>query len=134
MESFEKISDECNATVSFQAAFIPPDLRILQTLDLLIEINFKDHKCNSFYAGQMGLSKKYLNNLLKNYKDITLYKYIQKRLHAEAINLLVGTRMSIKMIAYELGYCDPGHFIRNFNKYELSSPKAFRKHNLALLK
>jgi len=34
--------------------------------------------------------------------------------------------MSIKWIAYELRYCDPGHFVRVFNNREEISSLRFR--------
>ncbi|WP_188134049.1 helix-turn-helix domain-containing protein [Chitinophaga sp. CF418] len=118
--------------VGFQSGFVHPDLKILRKLNHLVEIHFKENKAEAFYSEQLGISIKVLNKFLRTYKNTTLHKYIQNRVHAEAISLLIGTIVPIKLIAYELGYSDPAYFNRKFLKREQCTPRNFRGKNSLL--
>ena len=122
----EDIEMSPGIVVRFQTGFVHPDLAILEKLDSLIETHFKENKRELFYAQQLGISIKSINRVLRLYKQVTLNRYIKDRIHAEAISLLIGTYMSIKEIAYELGYSEPGYFNRIFVQKEFLTPKVFR--------
>ena len=51
---------------------------------------------------------------------------IKDRITLEAKRLLAHTSMSVKEIAYKLGYDDPSYFIRLFTNQVSQSPQSFR--------
>lgn len=52
--------------------------------------------------------------------------YRAELLMMEAVRLLSSTDLSVKEIAYQLGYCDPFHFSKRFKHYSGLSPSGFR--------
>jgi len=102
-------------------------LTYLNQFDILVKANFKKRRNSQFYADELCISLKRLNNLLGRHRKKTVTNLITERLHAEALQLLLNTDMQIKAIAYELDHCDPGHFSRNFKKISGRTPVEYRK-------
>lgn len=103
-------------------------MAFIQEVDTLVDLYYKQHKKNAFYADQLNMSIKSINKILKRKRGKTLSQLIGERLHSEAIYLILkDDTVSIKRIAYELDFCDPGYFIRFFKKIEGVTPVAFRK-------
>lgn len=70
-------------------------------------------------------SKLFRREMGENYSD-----YLQRQKVIKAKKELEGTTESITQIALNLGYQDPGYFIKVFKKYEGITPSAFRKYHL----
>ncbi|MBS1664582.1 MAG: helix-turn-helix transcriptional regulator [Bacteroidetes bacterium] len=89
--------------------------------------HYKELKKPSDYASLLKISTPYLNEAVKAYSGFTVTYWIQKMLLTEAKRLLYYTDLSIKEIAFGLGYDDHAYFSRLFTQLERLSPLAYRK-------
>ena len=91
-----------------------------------INSSYKNRITLSKLASICFLSENYFHNLFKRTFEITPSNYILQMRMNEAINLLSNTNMSVKKIAFEIGYYDAAYFTRTFSKYFEISPGRFR--------
>lgn len=103
-----------------------PDNR-MQALIESVEVNFKDERKSSFYANELSLSAKRLNELTKETFGKTISQLINDRLILEAKREISCSEKPIKEISYELGFTEPSYFTRFFGKQTGFSPEDFRK-------
>ena len=91
-----------------------------------IEENLKDVTLSSF-AAHFNLCEQYASRMIKE-KTGQLFSAIVKRLRMEtACQLLHNDRLTVKEIAYKVGYSSAEQFSRTFRDYYLMSPGAYRK-------
>ncbi len=95
-------------------------------LSSLIEDNFLNHKPISFYADALDITPKHLNNLCRQYLHTTVADMQNARLLLESKRLLHFTSLSVKEIAYQLGFDDVSYFVRFFKRWERVTPLHFR--------
>jgi len=69
----------------------------------------------------------YLNRLMVAYTGLSLHKYLTRTRIDRAIDLLSTTAMSVGEVGASVGYPDPSHFSKAFEKTTGYSPSAFRK-------
>lgn len=120
----ELVSRDVEHSVSDMTVFkTKPQLRAYH---LLVDQHFKQHKSVAFYAGQLHLTANYLNILCQKHFKVSALSIIQKRISLEAKRLLNRSELSIKEIAYDLGFNDPAHFSHFFKEQIGLSPKDFR--------
>ena len=81
-------------------------------------------------AQVLGLSPRYLSDLLKAETGKTAIEHIQIKLIDKAKNLLLVSDWSIAETAYHLGFDYPNYFSRLFKKQTGLSPKAYRQQHL----
>jgi AraC family transcriptional regulator, transcriptional activator of pobA len=105
------------------------ELSQLQALEDLIDRHYKAHQPVSFYADQLHLTAKQLNELCKRSLNKTSTHLIQQRLLLEAQRLLVHSDLTSSQIAAELGYMDIAYFFRFFKKHLGLTPEQFRNEN-----
>ena len=60
----------------------------------------------------------------------SIYSFYLKKKMRQAEQLLTGNDVSVKQVAYMLGYEKPSNFIRIFKKHYAFSPGSFRKMQL----
>lgn len=94
---------------------------------MLLEENYQLERNADFYAGQLGLSAKRLNQILKEKLDKTGMQLIHDRIILEAKRKIIHSEYTLKEIAYELGFTDRPYFSRFFKKQTGSSPEDFQK-------
>lgn len=94
----------------------------------LIDQHFKEEKQVSYYASRLNISANYLNVLCKKSLHVSATQLIQQRILLEAKRLLQVTDLSIKEIAYELGFVDHAYFSNFFKNLTNLTPSAFREH------
>lgn len=115
------------AELVFTAAKVYQSLPRLAKFTSLIDQHYKTQKQVSFYASELSISANYLNILCKKNLDVSATQLIQQRVLLEAKRLLQATDMSIKEIAFELGFVDHAYF-SNFFKSQINlTPTAFRE-------
>lgn len=113
---------------SSKQQLISPDLnekRIYQFI-LLLENHYTTEKKVGFYAENLSLSAKRLNQILKQKLGKTINQILQERLLIEAKHLLFIGKDSIKEISFRLGFHDASYFSRFFKKSTTLSPEEFR--------
>lgn len=93
----------------------------------LIDSFYKEHKTVAFYASQLNISANYLNILCKKNLNCSAIQLIQERTILQAKRLLQSTNLSIKEIAYELGFVDHAYFSNFFKNHTQTTPTQFRE-------
>ncbi len=94
--------------------------------NLVEEHCFKSKKVQ-FYAQELGVSTKTLNNIVNSIVNKSTKVFIDEIAILQIKRLLISTDHSIKEIAYEVGFDDPTNFFKYFKKFTGSSPEAFRR-------
>lgn len=93
----------------------------------LVEIHFREKHAVADYADLMNLAPKTLSHKFKKLNLENPNEIIKNRIILETKRLLYYTDLSIKEIAYQLGYEDPGYFNRMFAQKLGNTPANFRK-------
>jgi AraC-like DNA-binding protein len=112
-----------------EAGFKGKEQVLLQKLERLIDLHYKEHKPVAFYAEQLHVTTKHLNDICKSSLNRTTKELIQYRILLEAQRLLVHAELTSSQIAAELGYFDNTYFFRFFKKHIGCTPEQFRAAN-----
>ncbi|MDO5608030.1 MAG: helix-turn-helix transcriptional regulator [Capnocytophaga sp.] len=91
-----------------------------------LEKNFKSVKKVSYYAGEISVTEKKLNRAVTAILGKTAKQLIEERVMLEAKRLSVHTALSVKEIAYNLGFEEPTNFIKYFKKHSGLTPTEFK--------
>lgn len=78
-------------------------------------------------AQSVNLSENYFTSLFREEMHLTPWEYLTRLRISIACRLLRETSLSIKAIALQVGFSDPGYFTRVFNKLIGDSPQNYRK-------
>ncbi|PTT37130.1 AraC family transcriptional regulator [Chryseobacterium sp. HMWF028] len=101
-------------------------LQLCRAFRILVRKDFKTLKSPSEYAKILNITRGYLTETVREVTGKPAKHWIHQEILIEAKRLLVFTNMSIKEVAYELGYSDHTYFSRLFSKLEDQSPSEFR--------
>jgi AraC-like DNA-binding protein len=108
------------------------DLTYVMLFKTLLDTGYKTKKQVNFYAKEMIISEKRLNQATSKILGKTPKEIIDDRIILEAKRILSHTNQSIKEICYFLGFEEPTNFIKYFKKHSHFTPTEFRaKNNLA---
>lgn len=99
----------------------------LQRFRQLVKEKYKSHLTVAEYAGIIGLTPKHLIELCKAQTGQTPLKIIREQVVSEAKRLFYHTRLSVKEVAYELGFDDPASFSKYFKLATGHAPALYRK-------
>lgn len=103
------------------------DLDYLLLFKDLLEKNYKTIKSVSKFASDLSISEKRLNKATTLILDKTPKHIIDERVLLEAKRLLAHSNISIKEIAFDLGFEEPTNFIKYFRKHMEQTPSEFRE-------
>ncbi len=103
------------------------DMLRFRSFQQLVESNFKIHHEASFYAEALKLTGKTLGNITRNVSGRPPSELIKERILLEAKRLLHHSSLSVKEIAYHLGFEDSSYFIRFFKLNTKISPLSYKK-------
>lgn len=79
-----------------------------------------------YLSNELNISPSYLSDMLRNTTGQSAQKYIQRLIIDKAKDLLSTSTMSIKEIAYELGFEYPQSFSKMFKKKTNTTPLKYR--------
>ncbi|UOY09066.1 AraC family transcriptional regulator [Muricauda sp. SCSIO 64092] len=96
-----------------------------QNLMELLKNHHKQQRSLSFYADKMNLSIKALSKKTRSKMNASVGQLIRNEVVLSSQKLLLQG-MSIKEVAYTLGFEEPNHFSHFFKKYTGSTPKHFK--------
>jgi AraC-like DNA-binding protein len=96
--------------------------------------NFKTHLFDNYhlsrdanyYAGELGLTYKHLNDIVKSHSGKTAKEFISDHVILEAKRLLSTSEMSIKEIGFSCGFDEATNFTKFFKSKTGISPKIFK--------
>lgn len=100
--------------------------KIIKAFNTLIDIHFNAQSSVHFYADKLNITPNYLNILSQKYLKTPAGDVLKERIILEAKRLLTSTDLSIKEIAYQLGFNDNAYFSKVFKKYTGKSPGNFK--------
>jgi AraC family transcriptional activator of pobA len=103
------------------------DLEFFRDFSRLVEIHFRDKHSVTDYAGLLAMAPKTLSKRFNRLRLTQPNDIIKDRILLEAKRLLAYSSLSIKEIAYNLGYGDPAYFNRLFTNKQGCTPATFRK-------
>ena len=106
-----------------------PDLDYVILFKDLLEANYKSQKQVNYYAKQIIISEKRLNQATTKVLGKSPKELIDERVLLEAKRILAHTTESVKEIAYCLGFEEPTNFIKYFKKHTATTPTEFRELN-----
>jgi AraC family transcriptional activator of pobA len=92
----------------------------------LAEAHFREHWPIGDYARALGLSEDRLHAVISRATGRPPKEILQRRLALEAKRHLLYTSMTVKEIAYDLGFDDPAYFSRFFTRRATMSPSEYR--------
>lgn len=101
---------------------------LLRDFKNLLEREYQNWHKVITYASELNLTSKHLSQTVKNLTGKTAKEFIQDRLILEAKRLLLHTDMSVKEIAYAIGFEEPLHFSAFYKKHTGQSPSEFKTH------
>ncbi|MBS1596082.1 MAG: helix-turn-helix domain-containing protein [Bacteroidetes bacterium] len=108
------------------------DLRIVSRYQSLIETNINSEAAHpnsfstSFYADQLNIHPNHLNAIVKRITGSTAKQVIQETIIKTSKSLLLQSNLSIKEIAFKVGYEEAAHFSTFFKKATNLTPVQFR--------
>jgi AraC-like DNA-binding protein len=94
---------------------------------LMVEEQFMEQPAVQKIADSLSLTTNSLYNIVKHYAGVSPKEFIINRLMVEAQRRLYYFETSVKELAYELGFTDPGYFSRLFRKSTGRSITQFMK-------
>ncbi|SHH83332.1 helix-turn-helix domain-containing protein [Flavobacterium defluvii] len=107
---------------------------VLSKLEILLEDYFNNEKSLEnglptvqFAADELGLSARYLSDLLRNLSGQNTQQFIHDKLIEKAKEYIAKGTFSISEIAYKLGFEHPQSFNKLFKKKTNLSPVAFQE-------
>lgn len=93
----------------------------------LLEVEYIESKNARFYAKKMLISYKFLNDIVKELTNITVKAFIDQYVTTEIKRYLASTSLSVKEIAYTVGFAEPANMVKFFKRNAHITPLKFRE-------
>jgi len=103
-----------------------PDALFLKFLES-IRANFKNNLTAHQMAVSLNTTEAKLNELSKLHTGRTAQSVVHGLVASEAKRLFMYEKLSVKEVAYELGFNDPFYFSNFFKKQTKQSPKTYKE-------
>ncbi|MBP4139031.1 helix-turn-helix domain-containing protein [Flavobacterium geliluteum] len=103
------------------------EIEFFRDFSRLVDIHFRTKHTVADYAAMLGLAPKTLSNKFNRLELAQPNDIIKERIILEAKRLLGHSGLSVKEIAYQLGYEDPAYFNRLFTHKVGDTPSNFKK-------
>lgn len=98
---------------------------VIETVDQYIESNYR-HGSLTELSKMTNSSMSALSKLVKKKTGYTFLELIQQKRFNKALELLVGSNMSVEKILHIVGYENSSYFYRKFYEREKVTPKEYR--------
>lgn len=109
---------------------VNPRVTLFRNFKKLVEERYAKEHSVEFYANELHCSVRSLNTLANENAGKTAKEIINDRIILEAKRLLYNGSMTIKEIAFQMGFDDPAYFSRFFAKQAGLSALSFRETEL----
>lgn len=93
----------------------------------VLKKHYKNNHQVKFYADKLNVTPEVLTQVVKSACDKTPKQMIEERLLKEAKRLLYWSDITVREVAWELGFNTDGYFNRFFKKLEGQTPKEFQR-------
>ena len=115
------IQSECE----YDADTTERELRMLQYIQM--NIHRPELLKSEWLSGQFGLSKGYIGRYFKLHFNESLRQYVSRNRMKRVEYLVANSRMAVKEIAYDMGFTDSSHLVKNFREFCGMSPMQYRR-------
>jgi AraC family transcriptional activator of pobA len=105
-------------------------IELVKQFFALVEKNYTTRKMVTDYADALAVTPNHLNEVVKKITGSPASHHIQQRIILEAKRQAVYSRVTMKEIAYHLGFDDTAHFSKFFKNASGESFSDFRNRNL----
>lgn len=95
-----------------------------------IDRNFSRRITVDDIASHVGINRKYLSSIFTKYTNTSTQRYLLNKRMEQATILLSSTTLSVKEVAYSVGYTDSLLFSKMFKKKYGISPRGFRERTI----
>jgi AraC-like DNA-binding protein len=96
----------------------------IKDLTCLIDTHYKEQHSVEFYADQLALTVKSLTEKINKRLDTSVKSIIKDKILVEAKQML-QQKISVREVAYELGFQEPNHFSAFFKSHTGQTPTQF---------
>jgi AraC family transcriptional regulator, transcriptional activator of pobA len=109
------------------------EINLVSRYQALIEGKLNSENVNleylstSFYSKELNIHPNYLNAIVKRVSGLTAKQMIQDKIVLTAKALLIQSNLSVKEIAYKLGYEEATHFSSFFKKNTGFTPLQYKE-------
>ncbi len=93
----------------------------------LVEKDCFNHKKVAYYAKQLAVTAKTLNNVTQSIIHKSAKVFINEIVIIQSKRIIANSNESLTEIAFKVGFNDPTNFFKYFRKYTGLSPSQFRK-------
>jgi AraC-like DNA-binding protein len=98
--------------------------------DLMYELRHQDvYDTMESIATRYGISARYMQQLFLQYTGLTPKLYSQINRFQQSLQLVTNRNTSLTDIAYECGYADQSHFIKEFKAFTGTTPSGYSINN-----
>lgn len=105
-----------------------PKLAVIN--DLMYELRHQDIPLTmETMAGRYGITARYMQQLFLQHTGLTPKLYSQIHRFQKSLQLVTAGDLSLTSIAYECGYADQSHFIKEFKTFTGSTPSGYSPAN-----
>jgi AraC family transcriptional activator of pobA len=99
---------------------------VFERFQTLLEKNYVEYAYADLFADVIGINQKKLNSIVRKRTGKTACQLVEAKIVFETIELLKQPQLSIKEIAWQLGYEDQYYFSRMFKKQTGLPPRKYR--------
>lgn len=93
----------------------------------VLKKHYRSNHQVKFYADELNITTEVLTQVVKNASNRTPKQMINEHLLTEAKRLLYWSDITVREVAWELGFETDGYFNRFFKKFEGITPKEFQR-------
>lgn len=101
-------------------------MRQFLELQELIEQNCKSNRAVKYYANELNVTTKTLNNITQYVLNKSPKTFIDEVLMLQIKRQLINTDLTIKEIAYHSGFDEPSNLFKFFRRFSSQTPEQFR--------
>lgn len=93
----------------------------------LLEKDYNVSKKVAYYASKMGFSTKKLNTIVKYVANKSVKTFIDEAVIIKTKRYLLHSDLSVKEVAFKVGFKDPTNLYKYFKKHTQFTPEAYKK-------
>lgn len=93
----------------------------------LLENEYIKSRNSRYYASQLFVSYKFLNDIVKKLTGLTVKAFIDNFVIVEIKRYLISTSLSVNEISYKAGFEEPSNMVKFFKKNTGITPLKFRQ-------
>lgn len=129
LKTFVLLTERANCKNNSEEVSAVNGCRYVHEFQKQLEATFYNSRTVNYYAGQLGITPRKLNQATISSCGISAKQMIEDRVLLETKRLLTHTQLTIKEIGHSMGFNDPTNFNKFFKRYVKQTPMEFREFN-----